>query len=168
VWLRADGFYARLTDALIPAEGGPAWVAEYAYEDWDVAPGTTYFYQLEDIEAAGIKTFHGPASAWAGVADIQAGNSDKPKTATIDQAVSVKMAVQASDYAGTPAEYWLAAHTPFGWYSYGTQGWKPGITPTAVGPLNDVAPLEFAKGRAGMPECKKIGMIGMIPSGLDV
>ena len=139
---RADGFYARITDAMIPAEGGPAWGAEYRYEDWDVEPGTTYFYQLEDIDTAGVRTFHGPASAWPGVANIQAGNSDKTTTATEAQPVSVKVSVQAGEHGGTPVEYWLAAHTPFGWYSYGAQGWKPGIAPAAVGPLNDVAPLE--------------------------
>jgi len=139
---RADGFHARITDAMIPAEGGPAWGAEYAYEDWDVEPGTTYFYQLEDIDTAGVRTFHGPASAWPGVANIRAGDRDEPATAAGDQPVSVKVAVQAGEHSGTPVEYWVAVHTPFGWYSYGAQGWKPGIAPAAVGPLNDVAPLE--------------------------
>jgi len=92
--------------------------------------------------SAGVRTFHGPASAWAGLANIQAGNSDKTTTATEAQPVSVKVAVQAGEHGGTPVEYWVAAHTPFGWYSYGAQGWKPGIAPAAVGPLNDVAPLE--------------------------
>jgi hypothetical protein len=139
---RADGFYARITDTMIPAEGGPAWGAEYAYEDGDVEPGRTYFYQLEDIDTAGTHTFHGPASAWAGVANIQAGGGDRAATATQEEPVSVKVAIQAGDYAGTPVEYWVAAHTPFGWYSYGAEGWKPGIAPAAVGPLADVAPLE--------------------------
>jgi hypothetical protein len=57
----------------------------------------------------------------------------------------VKAAIQAGDCAGTPVEYWLATDTPFGWYSYGAQGWKPGIAPTAVGPLADVTPPETVK-----------------------
>jgi len=81
-------------------------------------------------------------SAWAGVANIQAGGGDRAATATEEEPVSVKVAVQAGDLAGTPVEYWVAADTPFGWYSYGAQGWKPGIAPKAVGPLNDVPPLE--------------------------
>ena len=139
---KTGGFYARITDAMIPAEGAASWGAEYTYEDWDVEPGMTYFYQLEDIDTAGRRNFHGTASAWAGVANIQAGNSDKTTTATQEEPVSVKVAVQAGDQAGTPVEFWVAADTPFGWYSYGAQGWKPGIAPAAVGPLNDVAPLE--------------------------
>jgi hypothetical protein len=139
---RTDRFYARITDAMIPAEGGPSWGAKYAYEDRDVEPGTTYVYQLQDIDTAGRSNFHGPASAWAGVANIQAGGGDKAATATEEEPVSVKVAIQAGDHAGTPVEYWVAVNTPFGWYSYGAQGWNPGIAPAAVGPLADVAPLE--------------------------
>ena len=58
-----DGAYVRITDALIPAEGGPAWGAEYEYEDFDVEPGLTYYYKLEDIDYSGTSTFHGPVTA---------------------------------------------------------------------------------------------------------
>ena len=57
------GEYLRITDILIPAQGGPAWGAEYEYEDFDVEPGLTYFYELEDIDYDGVSTFHGPVSA---------------------------------------------------------------------------------------------------------
>ena len=33
------------------------------YEDLDVVPGRTYYYELEDIDYSGISTFHGPV--WA-------------------------------------------------------------------------------------------------------
>lgn len=139
---RADGFYARITDSLIPAEGGAAWGATYAFEDWDVALGKTYFYQLEDIDSAGVRTFHGPVSAWAGVTNIQAGNNDNLAMSTEGHPVSVKVAVQAGNYAGTPVEYWVAALTPFGWYAYGPEGWSPSIETAAVAPLGDVKLLE--------------------------
>jgi hypothetical protein len=138
----AEGTYTQITDALIPAQGGPSMGATYAYEDGNVEAGATYFYQLEDIDTAGVSTSHGPVSAWVGVANIQAGNGDGLSMATEGEPVFVKVAVQAGDHAGTPVEYWVAAHTPFGWYSYGAKGWKPGIAPAAVGPLADVAPLE--------------------------
>ena len=57
------GGYARITEYLIPAEGGPSWGAEYEYEDLDVVSGRTYYYELEDIDYGGISTFHGPV--WA-------------------------------------------------------------------------------------------------------
>ena len=58
-----DGTYVQITDVLIPAEGGPTWGAEYEYEDFNVEPGSTYFYELEDIDYEGLSTFHGPVSA---------------------------------------------------------------------------------------------------------
>jgi hypothetical protein len=63
-----DTEYVSITDYLIPAEGGPTWGATYSYEDFDVVPGRTYYYKLEDIDYAGVSTFHGPVSAWVGVA----------------------------------------------------------------------------------------------------
>ena len=53
-----DGQYVRITDSLIPAEGSPALGAEYEYEDFDVEPGKTYYYKLEDIDTDGVNTFH--------------------------------------------------------------------------------------------------------------
>ena len=62
----ANGIYSQITDTLIPAESGPTWGAEYAYEDFDVEPGPTYSYELEDIDYSGVSTFHGPVSATVG------------------------------------------------------------------------------------------------------
>lgn len=70
-----DTEYVSITDYLIPAEGGPTWGATYSYEDFDVVPGRTYYYKLEDIDYAGVSTFHGPVSAWVGVVDIKANGS---------------------------------------------------------------------------------------------
>jgi len=58
-----DGGYSKITAALIPAEGGPTWGAEYEYKDIDVKPGRTYYYKLEDIDDQGLSIFHGPVSA---------------------------------------------------------------------------------------------------------
>ncbi|MEA1867152.1 MAG: hypothetical protein U9N19_03485 [Thermodesulfobacteriota bacterium] len=61
-----DAEYNRITNYLIQAEGCPTQGAEYSYKDFDVAPGLTYYYQLEDIDYDGFSTFHGPASATMG------------------------------------------------------------------------------------------------------
>jgi hypothetical protein len=59
----ADGPYAKLNDALIPAEGDPESGASYTYTDTDVVKGVTYYYKLEDVDIHGVSTFHGPVSA---------------------------------------------------------------------------------------------------------
>jgi len=55
--------YTRITETLIPAEGGPLWGARYEYLDDDVSPGGTFLYKLEDIDIYGVSTFHGPVEA---------------------------------------------------------------------------------------------------------
>ena len=58
-----NGEYLRITEDLIPADGGPTWGASYTYEDFDVKPNLTYYYKLEDIAYNGVSAFHGPVSA---------------------------------------------------------------------------------------------------------
>jgi hypothetical protein len=55
----------RITDALIPAEGGPTWGAAYVFKDRDVPADVPLFYKLEDIDYYGNSTFHGPVPAKA-------------------------------------------------------------------------------------------------------
>ena len=141
IWraLAGSGSYDRITGSLIPAEGGPSWRAAYTYNDQDVKSGRTYNYKLEDIDYSGVSTFQYPASAWAGVVNIKANGSDGPVTVTAGQSVSVTVAAQTEDKAGTSMEWWIAADTPFGWYSYGQQGWISGIGRLATAPLSNVA-----------------------------
>ena len=56
----AQGEFTRITESLIPSEGGPAWGAGYTLTDHEVIPGQTYFYKLEDINIYGTSTMHGP------------------------------------------------------------------------------------------------------------
>lgn len=62
LWRKADGEqeFIRITESLIPAEGGPLSGASYTYEDIGVEMGRTYWYKLEDIDIYGHSTFHGP------------------------------------------------------------------------------------------------------------
>ncbi len=54
--------YERLTDKLISATVTPGKGGTYSYLDTDVAVGTLYYYKLEDIDAYGKHTEHGPIS----------------------------------------------------------------------------------------------------------
>jgi hypothetical protein len=57
-----DGGYVRITDSLIPSEGGDTWGASYEFEDTNTAPDTTYDYRLENIEGSGNSIFYGMTS----------------------------------------------------------------------------------------------------------
>jgi hypothetical protein len=53
-----DPFVA-VNGSIIPAEGGPAFGADYDWVDDGVEAGITYYYLLRDIDTSGITTFHG-------------------------------------------------------------------------------------------------------------
>ncbi|MDY6971705.1 MAG: hypothetical protein SV775_05190 [Thermodesulfobacteriota bacterium] len=57
---KEGGGYTRITDALIPAKGGPALEARYIRMDRDVETGKTYYYILEEIEYTGSSRLNDP------------------------------------------------------------------------------------------------------------
>jgi hypothetical protein len=56
----AAGPFTKLNDELIPAMSFSVRGKAYSYTDSDVTPGKLYYYKLEDIDAFGKKTLHGP------------------------------------------------------------------------------------------------------------
>jgi hypothetical protein len=54
------GPFVRINDRLIPGLIYSVKGKSYSYLDSAVTPGTLYYYQLEDIDASGKRTFHGP------------------------------------------------------------------------------------------------------------
>jgi hypothetical protein len=67
--------YSRITDGLIPSEGGPSLGAQYNHEDFDVQPGKSYRYKLEDVDASGRSTLHGSVRAAVGTIRLMAPES---------------------------------------------------------------------------------------------
>jgi hypothetical protein len=63
----AEGPYAQLNAELIPARGGPAQGASYAYDDAAVADGVAYYYKLEAVDLYGQTQLFGPVHATAGL-----------------------------------------------------------------------------------------------------
>ena len=142
-----SGDYRRITPRLIPADGGPAKGAQYTYEDAGAPPGMTSCYELEDIDSAGMRTFHGPVSAWAGVVNIQVNGSDDPAIIPSTERVSVKVSVRSHGGATDAYEWWLCCNTPLGWFSFmNPDGWVQGIRPAWVNPRIPVQDLEVFNG----------------------
>jgi hypothetical protein len=56
----ASGPFVKINEHLIPGLLYSVKGKSYSYIDTSVTPGTLYYYQLEDIDASGIRTFHGP------------------------------------------------------------------------------------------------------------
>lgn len=57
------GSYVKINNSVIPAKGSPTVGADYEFEDTGLQNRKTYSYKLEDVDANGVSTFHGPVSA---------------------------------------------------------------------------------------------------------
>ena len=58
-----DGPWTRLNASLIPGLGSSAEGRAYSFLDTGLASGARYYYRLDDIDASGKTTSHGPVSA---------------------------------------------------------------------------------------------------------
>jgi hypothetical protein len=54
------GPFVKINDHLIPGLLYSVKGKSYRYIDTEVSPGTLYYYKLEDIDASGTRTLHGP------------------------------------------------------------------------------------------------------------
>jgi hypothetical protein len=57
------GPWARITSSLIPGLGSSPIGQSYSFRDAGLTNGVRYFYRLEDLDASGVSTLHGPVSA---------------------------------------------------------------------------------------------------------
>jgi len=72
VWraTQADGAFAKVNAALLPATGTDIGGGSYTWTDTSVTAGQTYFYKLEDVDTHGNTSFHGPVSAKVGTGSL--------------------------------------------------------------------------------------------------
>lgn len=79
--------------------------------------------------------------------DIKANNSNVPITITTNDPLSITVELNPGSYGGDAADWWVAAHTPFGWYYYdivgGSWSWIPGLFVTYQGSLFNLTPIEM-------------------------
>ena len=61
----STGPFVQVNPELIPASSDPLAGSSYTYEDSDVRPGWTYYYQLEEVEINGSTGRFGPISVKA-------------------------------------------------------------------------------------------------------
>jgi hypothetical protein len=76
------------------------------------------------------------------VPDIKANGSDGPLTITQFDNLIIEIALDPGIYTGYPADWWVLADTPFGWYYYDLNNWRWGQSVTYQGGLSGLAPYE--------------------------
>ena len=78
------------------------------------------------------------------IPDLKANGSDGPLELTPGGTLSVTIALDPGDYSGDPADWWVVARTPMGWYHKTVSGpWQPGLEVTHQGPLFTLNPREI-------------------------
>jgi hypothetical protein len=113
-------------------------------------------YDFEDDITLGKVSF-GPFAAQPffhhsdPIPDIEANGSDCPLSDPYMKTLSIAVALDAGDYAGTPADWWVLATAPTGewyYYDYPFLQWRyagslDNVSTSYQGALNDIAPLEI-------------------------
>jgi hypothetical protein len=144
VWRRpaSGGAAQRINERLIPNEGGPGFGAVYAFEDQTALPGRNHVYELEAVDLAGFTETFGPVQAWAGMVNLTVNGADERITLSPEDPVRVRVEGQSNTARRIRVECWIAADTPFGWYSSSGGAWIPGIYPAGVFVLPDMPAME--------------------------
>lgn len=63
--LEVDDINEQVNANLIPAASNALEGSEYEYQDYDVEPGNTYFYELEEVDNQGARVRYGPIQVQA-------------------------------------------------------------------------------------------------------
>lgn len=76
--------------------------------------------------------------------DIKANGSDGPVFIEAGDNLSLTVGLNAGDFSGYNADWWVVDDTPFGWYYYDVVNdlWKPGFVATYQGGLKNLSPYE--------------------------
>ncbi|MCP4109092.1 MAG: hypothetical protein GY749_26780 [Desulfobacteraceae bacterium] len=89
-----DGEYRQINKFMIPAEGNHIEGSAYSYADYDVRPGQTYYYKLEDVDLSGVSEYHEavPGMLCSGICDpdaVTAGDINADNTVSIADVILV-------------------------------------------------------------------------------
>ena len=75
--------------------------------------------------------------------DIKANGQDGQLTVSSGTPVSITASLEPGNDNGKLADWWLAANTPWGWYSLDSNGWTTGINLLFQYPLFSIPPVEI-------------------------
>ena len=75
--------------------------------------------------------------------DIKANGSNGPISVSLGIPISVSVSLNPGNSYTQSADWWIAAHSPFGWYTYSDQtGWQPEVYPYDQIPLTSLPSVE--------------------------
>jgi len=104
--------------------------AAYPSGEWDSHPNTAGQLKATEEFVPLLNYYYNrfAASPDNPVPNIKANGQDGAITVSSGTPVSVTISLNPGGLAGQNADWWIAASTPFGWFSYGyPSGWEAGI-----------------------------------------
>lgn len=92
------------------------------YSDTSAMAQTTYHYWVRACYAAGASPLTGGAAGWIGDStnigpDIRVNGARRQVTEQTGEVISTTVQIDPGPYAGIPADWWVLANTPWGWYN---------------------------------------------------
>ena len=135
-----------------------AWIVNFYFGDVDGHNKTSG----NDVRAVR----GGQAAPTYPVLDIEANGQQGPVTTTPDMPISITASLDPGDLYGKPAEWWVAANTPWGWYALAWYDWISGIYPLVVAPLFSLPAVEIFNGFLPAGDYTFYFLVDMNPDGL--
>ena len=145
-----------ITDELGVGEVYSVSISPYTKILSDTVPGSYYLGPLldrhnkiweldEDNNAASCPIQISPTDP---VADIEANGSDIPVTIDQGESLTLEIALNPNDAAGSSADWWVVVDTASGWYRYNLAvgSFVPGLAVTHQGPLFVLDPYSVFNG----------------------
>jgi Tol biopolymer transport system component len=127
---------------------GPIWSPDgwnLAFADLDLSTSISS-HKIIDLRTLNITNFdiggQGAITDWRFICagpspDLKANGSDGPLYLTPEETLSITVSLEPACLESENADWWVLAHTPFGWYYYNLDNrwWYPGVSVTYQGPL---------------------------------
>lgn len=157
-WLKSSAFLGGRTNVvcldLFDALAGSDNFLKYAYEGshtgTDSHPNNLANQTIGPLLAGALvvlaDAYQSGSTPVAPTATVLANGSSGSLTLPSSDTLAVSIALNAGDYAGLNAGWWVLAQTPAGWYYYdyaNRQGWQAGVGLTLQAPLNNLADCEI-------------------------
>ena len=151
----ASWFWTRTTNAYKTHD---AWIVNFYFGDVDGHIKTNSYNARAVRGGQAAPTYPAP--------DIKANGQDGSATVMADTPVSITICLDPGDLYGKSAEWWIAANTPWGWYSLAWYGWISGIYPLVADPLFSLSTVEIFNGYLPAGKYTFYFVVDMNPDGL--
>ena len=151
----ASWFWSRTTNSY---NTNDAWIVNFFFGDVDGHNKTNGYYVRAVRNGQAAPTYPDP--------DIKANGQDGPVTVMASTPISITTSLDPGGLYGKPADWWIVASTPWGWYSDAWYGWVSGFYPLVSDPLFSLPTVEIFYGNLPVGDYTFYFAVDMSPDGI--